>query len=129
MTEGERGGIIKLMINVVTFLFDRFFYRIGDFFHHWYYHGSRRLGHIFLAFFEKLDITLALKITLKHFFKPLYQDYTVVGRFLGLIFRLIRILIGVLIYVFFGIIFAATYALWVLVLPALFFLIVADFYQ
>jgi hypothetical protein len=102
-----------------VYLIQRFFYRIVDFFHHWYIDGSRYLGHRFLLVLQGLDQTFAIKITLLHFFEPLYRDYSVIGRILGVIFRTGRILIALVIYFVFTLIFLALYFLWV-ILPIAF---------
>jgi len=106
----------------LVYLISRFFWRIGEFIHHWYIHGSRNLSHFFISFLEKLDQTFALKITVQHFFRPLYKDYTVIGRVLGVIFRSGRIVVASIIYLFFSLIFLAIYLAWISFLPALIFL-------
>lgn len=95
-----------------NYLVYRFFYRIFDFFHHWYVDGSRNFAYWVINFFEQLDQTFALKVTLKYFFQPLYKDYTVIGRILGIIFRSGRILFGLAVYLLFGSLFLILYALW-----------------
>lgn len=111
----------------LVYIVSRFFYRLFDFFHHWYGHGSKRLAHFFISFLERLDRTLAIRITLKYFFEPLYKDYTVIGRIMGAIFRSLRIIIGALVYSFFGIIFLALYLGWIVFLPALIFMTIYAF--
>src|SRR5262245_26424479 len=93
----------------------RFFYRIGDFFHHWYIDGSRRFGHSFISSLETLDDSFAVLITLNHFFEPLYGDYSVIGRILGVIFRTGRVIVGASIYAVLTAIFLAAYLVWLLV--------------
>ncbi len=105
----------------LVYLVGRFFFRLTDFFHHWYVDASRRFAYAFTALLEYLDRTFAVKITLKHFFQPLYKDYSVIGRVLGVIFRSVRIIIGVGVYLFWAAIFAAAYLVWILVLPILIF--------
>lgn len=102
----------------LVYLANRFFYRLFDFFHHWYADGSRVFLNYFVSFLERLDQRFAVKITLRYFFQPLYGDYTIMGRILGLIFRSARILIGSAVYLFFSAIFLVIYFLWLLV-PAL----------
>jgi len=68
-----------------------------------------------------LDRTFAVRITFRYLFQPLYKDYTVIGRFLGFIFRTSRILVGIVVYVFFIILFLVFYLAWLLVLPAIIF--------
>ncbi len=97
----------------LVYLVGRFFWRIGDFFHHWYVHGSRGIAHYFISLLESVDRTMAFKITLRYFFQPLYKDYSVVGRVLGIFFRSGRILIGLIIYLALGFLFLAFYLLWI----------------
>lgn len=101
------------------YLIHRFFYRLGDFFHHWYVDGSRQFIHRFVSFLERLDRTLAIRITFRYLFQPLYKDYTAIGRILGFIFRSVRILIGAAVYAFFAALFLAIYAAWLLLPPLL----------
>lgn len=100
-----------------VYLVHRAVYRVGDFFHHWYIDASRYFAHGFITFLEGLDKTFAVRITLRYFFQPLYKDYTIVGRILGVVFRTWRLLLGILVYVFFGALFLIFYAVWFLVPP------------
>lgn len=100
------------------YLLQRFFYRIVDFFHHWYVDGSREIGRRFIGALENADRSLAIKITIRYFFQPLYKDYSLVGRVLGIIFRTGRILIGFAVYVTILALFALFYLAW-LAVPAL----------
>ncbi len=102
-----------------SYLLYRFFYRLFDFFHHWYIDGSWRFAHAFISFLERLDEIFAVKITLKYFFHPLYKDYTIVGRILGIIFRSLRILIGAAVYVLAGLVFLVIYFGWLAVPPVI----------
>ncbi len=82
----------------VLYLARRVLFRIWSFFDHWYVHGSLSIGHYFLNILEKIDQSLAIRVTFRHFFEPLYKDYSVIGRILGVIFRSGRILIGLVVY-------------------------------
>lgn len=99
-----------------VYLLHRFFYRLTDFFYHWYMDGSRFLFHAFISTLERLDRIFAVKITLRHFFEPLYQDYSVIGRIVGVVFRTLRISLGFGAYVLVGAVFSAIYGAW-LALP------------
>lgn len=101
----------------LAYLIQRFFYRLIDFFHHWYVDGSRNAFHYFLSILEAVDRSMAIKITLRHFFEPLYSDYTIVGRILGIIFRSGRILIGGLVYGLLVVLFLAVYLVWLFIPP------------
>ena len=107
-----------------AYLVQRFFYRLIDFFHHWYVDGSRYLGHKFLRLLADMDKTLAIGVTVRHFFEPLYRDYSVIGRILGVIFRTGRVALAAVFYVFIGIIFILIYLAWI-ALPALPFIYAA----
>jgi hypothetical protein len=100
-----------------VYLIQRFFYRFIDFFHHWYVDGSRAIGHQFIETLANIDRTVALKITLRYFFQPLYRDYSIIGRILGIIFRSGRVVVGVLFYLLITILFAIAYLAW-LAVPA-----------
>ena len=108
------------------YLIHRFFYRFFDFFHHWYVDGSRVIAHRFVSTLEDIDQTLAVKVTLRYFFQPLYKDYSVIGRILGLIFRTGRILIGGAIYLVLALMFLAFYLLWVAVPAATILLVIKN---
>ena len=100
-----------------VYLIQRLFYRIFDFFHHWYVDGSRAIGDRFMLTLQSMDETFAVKITLRHFFEPLYKDYSVIGRILGVVFRTGRIILGGIAYLVITIIFAIIYIIW-LAIPA-----------
>lgn len=96
----------------LTFLVHRIFFRITDFFHHWYMDGSRSFFHGFLSLLSALDRIFAVRVTARFFFSPLYGDYTLIGRVLGIIFRVLRILLGSAVYVLATAAFALIYLLW-----------------
>ncbi len=96
----------------LVYLIERFFSRIKDFFYHWYFSGSLFASKYFIDVLASFDRTLALKVTLLHFFEPLYGDYSIVGRVLGIIFRTFRVLIGSVIYLFLAAIAVIIYLIW-----------------
>lgn len=105
----------------LVYLIHRALYRLGDFFHHWYWDGSRHFANQFILFLENLDRTFAVRITLRFLFQPLYKDYSPVGRIMGFIFRSLRVVIGTVLYVFFAAIFFAIYLAWLLAPPVIIF--------
>ena len=66
---------------------------------------------------EAADQTFAIRITLRHFFEPLYKDYSIIGRILGVIFRTGRVIVGGVVYLLITIMFAVVYLVW-LAIPA-----------
>ncbi len=95
------------------YIIQRFLYRFVDFFHHWYVDGTRFIAHKFISVLTEMDKSFAVKITLRHFFDPLYKDYSIVGRILGIIFRSIRVAIGGAVYIVFAIVFLFLYLVWI----------------
>lgn len=96
----------------LVYLVNRFFYQIAEFLRHWYWDGFLWFSRQTLNFLEILDRRLALKITLRNFFKPLYQDYTAVGYILGVFFRFWRSLIGFAVYSTVSVVALSLYLLW-----------------
>jgi len=102
-----------------VYLLYRLFYLPVIFLHHWYIDGSRAFGHALIATFERVDETIAIRVTLKHYFQPLYKDYSIVGRILGIVFRSGRIVIGLVVYLAIAAVFIGAYLAWVLIPPAI----------
>lgn len=100
------------MALAVVYLIQRFFYRIWQFLSHWYVGGYFVIGGKFLNILEYLDQTIALRITLKYFWQPLYRDYSFIGYMIGIPARAARTLAG---FVAYGAVLAvgiATYLAW-----------------
>ncbi len=72
--------------------------RVFLFFRHWYYDGLLMYLGFGYAVFRRIDKRVALLITARYFFTPLYQDYSIIGYIFGFLFRSIRLSIGILIY-------------------------------
>jgi nitrogen fixation/metabolism regulation signal transduction histidine kinase len=96
-----------------VYLAQRLLYRFLDFFHHWYVDGSRAFGRSFMKTMRSVDDSFAVAITLRHFFEPLYKDYSVVGRIMGFFFRTLRVIIGGIFYLFLAVLFAIAYLVWI----------------
>jgi hypothetical protein len=108
------------------YLIHRFFYRIADFFHHWYVGGSRAIAHRFISTLEDLDQSFAVAVTFRYLFQPLYKDYSIIGRILGLIFRTGRMIIGGVVYLVIAIMFLAFYLAWIALPLAVLFLVIKN---
>lgn len=98
-----------------SYLIQRFFYRIFDFFHHWYVDGSQFFRRRCIGVLAAVDRIFAITITLRHFLKPLYPDHVVIGRILGVIFRTGKILVGAVVYLFVALLFLVSYLIWILI--------------
>ncbi len=104
----------------VVYLVERFIYRIFEFLRHWYVRSARIYSNFILTKFERLDRRLALVVTLKNLFQPLYKDYTIIGYIIGFIFRSIRIIVASVVYIIFFSVAAIVYLIWLVVPPILF---------
>ncbi len=105
----------------VFYLLKQAVLRLIQFLKHWYVDG-------FLFFWRKtfgvlggLDRSLAVKITARHWLKPLYQDRSVVGYILGFIFRTGRIVFGSIIYFLIFVVAFGVYLAWAIGPAALLF--------
>lgn len=109
----------------ISYLIERFFYRLFEFIRHWYFKSFLKYSDFVINILERLDRIFALRVTLKNFFQPLYQDYSLLGYILGFIFRTSRILISILVYGLILIVALVLYIVWFLIPP---FLIYKVFY-
>jgi hypothetical protein len=74
----------------LVYVLERFLRRLFEFFRHWYVKSARLYSNFVLERLERLDRSLAWKITLQHLFEPLYKDYSVIGYALGFPLRFLR---------------------------------------
>jgi len=100
--------------NCITYLGKSFIHSITEFLRHWYVGSTRTYWHFVMNKLERIDYTLAWKITLKNLFQPLYKDYTLIGYILGFFFRIGRLTLSSIIYTLIFLIAAALYLLWLL---------------
>jgi len=61
----------------------------------WLIEGPKKYWKKVFTLSVAFESAWATLITLRYFFKPLYQDYSITGRIIGPLFRLGRIIIGV----------------------------------
>jgi len=110
-----------------VYLLARLGFRLVDFFHHWYIDGSRWFGRVFMGTLAAADRTFAVKITLQHFFEPLYKDYSVIGRIMGVVFRSFRVVIGGVAYLILAFFFALAYGIWLAIPVTILYYVVRNF--
>jgi hypothetical protein len=65
----------------------------------WYWGGFVFFNTFFREMMRRIDTVFALKITIRNFFVPLYNDRTILGYILGVVLRSARIIVSVPIYV------------------------------
>ncbi len=107
------------MVSIPKYLINLFTHRVFEFLEHWYIGSFRIVGEVLLGILSRLDKTFAVKVTIRHFFEPLYQDRTIIGYVFGIIFRTARLIIGASVYLFISIIVFGLYAIW-LAIPVYF---------
>lgn len=100
------------MTSALVYLANRFSYRFLAFFRHWYLESLGVMTEFFNRLLWRLDQTLALKVTIRHFFEPLYQDRTFLGYVLGFFFRSARVLVASIIYLFIIALAVLIYLFW-----------------
>lgn len=100
--------------DLLLYLPQQIILRIKLFIWHWYVEAFLIFWQKLLDVLEKLDRTFAVKITIRHWFKPLYQDRTIIGYTLGFIFRTFRILLAVFFYTLIFLISCLLYLFWAL---------------
>jgi hypothetical protein len=104
---------------IPIYLTTKFLYRLQEFLEHWYLGGFRVVSHTAVSLLEFIDSKLALVVTLRYIFQPLFQDRGVIAHVLGFIFRTARIIIAVSIY---SVIISgalAIYLIWLVIPPYL----------
>ena len=105
------------MLTVASYLAGRFLHRVFEFLTHWYWGSFRVAGGKFIDLLRDWDKVFALRITVRHWREPLYQDRTFIGYILGPIFRTGRIIIALIIYLIAAAVAALFYLLWLLIPP------------
>lgn len=105
------------MVVVISYLGRQFVWRIFEFLEHWYLGSFRVTGGRFMELLRDWDKFFALKITVRHWLEPLYQDRTLIGYILGPIFRTGRIILALIVYLLVTALAGLLYVLWLLIPP------------
>jgi len=100
------------MTSFIFYIIDAFFSQIFDFFRYWYKNGFIQIGQTAVSVLNNLDRYFAVKVSIKNLFEPLYQDRSAIGYVLGFVFRLIRIILGAIIYLAVILFFSLVYLIW-----------------
>lgn len=96
----------------VVYLFGRFLLRIIEFIRYWYLDGFLKFVSWTYSLLERFDRFFVFKINVKKWTEPIYQDYSFIGRILGVIFRTVRIFIALIFYTIFILAAAAVFLAW-----------------
>lgn len=90
---------------------------ITDFLFFWYVQGSKDFWRREINMVKGVERDIGILINLKLIFQPIYSDYSLIGKLIGPIFRLGRVLLGCLFVVFLSGLIIVCYALWLLLPP------------
>ena len=94
------------------YILSSFFLRIWLFLKHWYFDGFFFITEKTISILGFFDQLFALKSTLLNLFRPLYQDYSLVGQIIGPIFRFLLLILGIIIYLAIIIISLIIFIIW-----------------
>ncbi len=97
---------------------------IEQFFYIWYIQSSRDFWEREISFIKQIERDIGIMINLRLITQPIFGDYSYMGRVIGPIFRLGRVLIGVAIITASAAVVVSLYLLWI-ILPPLVFLMIA----
>lgn len=117
------------MLTVASYLAGRLIHRIFEFLEHWYWGSFRVAGGKFIDLLKDWDRFFALKITVRHWLQPLYQDRTFIGYVLGPIFRTGRIILALAVYLTVTALAGLLYLLWLLIPPYIIYKIIAGIFN
>ena len=96
---------------------------IINFFSFWYVRSSKAFWRKEISFIKGIERDMGVLINLKLIFQPIFGDYSYMGRVIGPIFRMSRVLIGFIIMAISIVAVTAIYFIWI-ILPPLAFLMV-----
>ena len=96
---------------------------ITNFFSFWYIQSSKAFWNKEILFIKGIERDMGVLINLKLMFQPIFGDYSYMGRIIGPIFRMSRVLIGFIIMAASIVSVVAIYLIWI-ILPPLTFLMV-----
>ena len=113
--------IIAMERFFIFYLLKQAVLRVLRFLRHWYIGGFLYFWRKLLEILEGLDRAFAVRITMRHWLQPLYQDRTAVGYILGFIFRTSRIFFGSFVYALIFLIGVGIYLAWAFAPAALVF--------
>ena len=100
---------------VFQYIFTELSKRLTDFFRRWYGLASIRIWANLIERLSSIDRVFAIRINAKLWSQPLYGDYTIVGRIIGPIFRIGRIIIGLSMYVVLTLVTFVAWLVWLMI--------------
>lgn len=107
--------------------FVKFFYKsLYDFLYFWYFKGSLDFWRRELDFIKSTERDMGLVLNLKLITQPIFGDYTYMGRIIGPIFRLFRVLSSVIILLISCLAIIVAYFIWIALPLVVFYMIFSN---
>ena len=111
--------ILEYFINLPI----KFIKGINQFLWFWYVQSSKDFWYREIAFLKQIERDIGVMINLKLITQPIFGDYSYMGRIIGPVFRLGRVLVGTIIMIVSIVVIILIYIIWI-ILPPLAFLMV-----
>ncbi len=99
---------------------------IFNFFYFWYVSSSKSFWRKEIGFIKGIERDIGVFINLKLLFQPIFGDYSYMGRVIGPIFRLGRVLIGFIIMIISIAVILGIYLIWIILPPLAFLMAVLN---
>ena len=101
---------------------------IKNFFKFWYIEVSNSFWEKSFFILKDFESEIAVMATLYNLFSPLYQDYSIMGRIIGPIFRIFRIIFGLALYVILIVLISICYLIWMVLPPFVLIMILLNLF-
>lgn len=98
-------------------LMHRFLRGFRDFLYFWYIKSSRDFWRSEISFIKGVERDIGVMINLKLVTQPIFGDYSYIGRVIGPIFRLGRVIFGLIAISFSAALVTAIYLFWIFLPP------------
>jgi hypothetical protein len=76
-----------------------------EFFDFWFHHLPKRIIRNYFDTVYSFEGNLKFRTNLRNIFKPLYGDYTIIGRIISFTYRIIKIIFALFFYLFLALIY------------------------
>ena len=99
---------------------------IINFFYFWYVRSSKDFWNREVSFVREIERDIGVMINLKLITQPIFGDYSYMGRLIGPIFRLGRVLVGTMIVATSIFIVILIYLTWIILPPLAFLMVILN---
>jgi len=114
--------VVEYIVNLPI----RFVKGIKHFFYFWYIKSSEGFWKEEILFIKQIERDIGIIINIKLIFKPIYGDYSYMGRVVGPIFRFGRVIVGIAIITVSAVFITCAYLIWIILPPLTFLMILSN---